>query len=192
MRQKNQKSLVLTRNREIILDKFYDVISKDSVRARNLIKRLDFRNDPYLLQCIAQTYLDESRFNEDGTQREYVEQRKWRMAERYIIKAFELNPDCLIVLSTMGSTRKSSDQNDIAIYCFERIIQLGVKAAKGYQYGLNPSLASELVNDAKFELYRLYYEKDKKQAEKYLNSYKKGLKKGVTTMFIPLDRFLLD
>lgn len=174
------------------LIEFYDVIGEDSVRARNLIKKLDFKNDPYLLQCIAQTYLDESRFNEDGTQKEYVDRRKWRIAERYVIKAFKLNPNCLIVISTMGSARKSSDQNDLAIYCFERIIELGVKSAKGYQYELNPSLASELVNDAKFELYRLYYEENRKLAEKYLNEYKKGLKKGVTTIFKPLKRFLLN
>lgn len=180
------------KNRDEILEEFYSVISEDSVRARNLIKKLDYKDDPYLLQCIAQTYLDESRFNEDGSQKEYVDRRKWRVAERYIIKAFKINSNCLIVLSTMGSTRKSSGQNDEAIYCFEKIIELGIKEAKGYQYDLNPSLAAELVNDAKFELYRLYYEKDLSLARKYLNSYKKGLKEGVATMFEPLERFLLD
>ncbi|GAA0563638.1 hypothetical protein [Chitinophaga japonensis] len=178
-------------NRDSVLQEFRDTITKDSLKARNLIRKLNYKDDPYLLQCIAQTYLDESRFNEDGIQREYLDWRKWRMAERYIIKAFELDSNCLIVLYTMGSLRKSSGQADIAIYCFEKIIKLGIKAESLCQNQLTVSLANELVNDSKFELYRLYRYKDPVLSKKYLYSYRRKLKKGVNTIFRPLEDFLL-
>ena len=50
----------------LILDKYRDVVGTDSARARKIIMKLNYRNNFYLLHCIAQTYLDESRF-EDGT-----------------------------------------------------------------------------------------------------------------------------
>lgn len=185
------KSL-LGKNRNSILREFGDVVAKDSLKARNLIKKLNYKNDPYLLECIAQTYLDESRFHDDGTPREDIEWRKWRMAERYIIKAFTLDADCLMVLSTMGSVRKSSGQNDIAIYCFEKIIKRGVKGAKSTYSNLDRDLARELVNDAKFELYRLHYEDNPRVSKKYLTMYKKGLEKGTRTIYKPLKKFLLE
>lgn len=174
-----------------IMEEYRNILTKDSAKARALIKKLDYKEDPYLLQCIAQTYLDESRFDENGKQRSELYRRKWRMAERYIIKAFELDADCLIVLSTMGSVRRSSGQNDIAIYCYEKIVKLGVKGADSTRCKLDPSFAKELVNDSKFDLYRLYYEVNPKLSKKYLTMYEKGLEKGINTIYKPLKRFLL-
>ena len=179
-------------DKEKILEEYRNILTTDSVKARALIKRLDYKEDPYLLQCIAQTYLDESRFYEDGRPREDLEWRKWRMAERYIIKAFELDSNCLLVLSTMASVRRSSAQKEIATYCYEKIIKLGVKGAKSAKCEFDVDFAKELINDSKFDLYRLYYEDNPKLSKKYLAMYKKGLEKGITTIYEPLNEFLLD
>jgi hypothetical protein len=84
-----------------ILAQYYDSVAVDSVKARNLIKKLDYKEDYYLLRCIAQTYLDESHFKDDGTARLYLQVRKWRLAEKFIVKAFRINPDNADVLYTM-------------------------------------------------------------------------------------------
>src|SRR5215217_414303 len=113
--------------REKILEKYRVAVCSDSAKARNLIKRLDYQDDTYLLVCIAQTYFDESIFNDDGTQREYFEGRKLRLAEKYMIRAFTLNEDCIDVLYLLGKVRKAYRQYDLAIYCFKRIIELSPK-----------------------------------------------------------------
>ncbi|MDI9364463.1 MAG: hypothetical protein QM541_05900 [Flavobacterium sp.] len=177
---------------EKILFEYYNTVGKDSLKARNLIKKLDYKDDHHLLHCIAQTYLDESRFEDDGTMREYLDMRKWRMAERYIIKAFSINPHCADVLSVMGEVRKLNGQIDIAIYCFEKIIKLGIKGISYAGCKLNVEYAKEMVNDSKFELYRIYYDTNPKLSKQYLVKYKKGLEKGASTIYKPLKKFLLD
>jgi tetratricopeptide (TPR) repeat protein len=179
-------------DRSKIIAQYKDIVGKDSGKARNLVKKLDFKNDHYLLRCIAQTYLDESRFKYGSILREYVDQRKWRMAERYIIKAFKINSNCADVLYTMGEVRKINGQTDIAIYCFEKILKLGVReiAFGGCKTGL--AFARELVNDSRFELYRLYYGSNNTLSNRYLSMYKKGLKNGAETIYKPLKKFLLD
>ena len=179
-------------DRELVLQEYRDILATDSVKARNLIKKLDYKKDPFLLQCIAQTYLDESRFHPDGTPRKYVDLRKWRWAEDYIIKAFELDANCLMVIYTMGNVRKTYGQTDVAIYCFEKILKLGVREEGLCQSQVNLSLAKELVNDSKFELYRLYYSSDPALSKAHLASYKRGLKKGVGTIYQPLEKFLIS
>ena len=44
----------------------------DSAKARELIKKLNYKDNPYLLQCIAQTYLDESRLEKDDTMYAFI------------------------------------------------------------------------------------------------------------------------
>ena len=180
--------------KENILAKYRDIVTKDSLKARNLIKKLDYKEDYYLLKCIAQTYLDESRFEDgDGSNlRARWDRRKWRMAERYIIKAFAINSDSAEVLYTMGEIRHLSGLNDIAIYCFESIIKMKIKDIAFGEYGRGAAFARELINDAKFELYRLYYYENATLSKRYLSMYKTGLKKGIPTIFKPLKRFLLD
>ena len=52
--------------------------------------------------------------------------------------------------------------------------------------------AKEIINDSKFELYRLYHEENPGLSKRYLSMYKSGLKKGVRTIYKPLKKFLLD
>lgn len=179
-------------NREKVLDEYFKTVAKNSLKARNLIKKLDYKEDHYLLRCIAQTYLDESLFEENGKMRLYIDKRKWRLAEHYIFKAFKLNPDCLDVLYTMGSVRRTNNQTDIAIYCYGRIIKMGVKGIGSGVGKIDREYALELINDSKFELYRLYYDKDPGLSKRYLSMYNSGLKKGIRTIYKPLRKFLLD
>lgn len=180
-------------NKENVLEEFRVAVGIDSAKARGLIKVLDFKQDYYLLQCIAQTYLDESRFEDAGYNvlRTRFDRRKWRMAEKYIIKAYKINPDCAEVLYTMGEIRKLYNQLDIAIYCFEKIVTLDIKAIAYGEYGRGLPFAEELINDSKFELYRLHYINNPDLSKKYLVMYLKGLQNGIKTIFTPIDNFLL-
>lgn len=174
------------------LNNYQETVATDSVKARNYIKRLDYKNNFYLLNCIAQTYLDESRFEDlRNKMRKEINFRKWRMAEKYIIEAFKINSENAEVLYTMGEIRKLNNQNDIAIYCFEKIIETDIETIATGEYGRGISFANELINDSKFELYRLYYETNPNLSEKYLKMYKNGLKKGFNTIFRPINKFLL-
>lgn len=83
------------------------------------------------------------------------------------------------------------NQNHIAIYCFERIIKLGVNAIAKQEYSRGKDFAKELINDAKFELYRLHFYEKPKLSAKYLREYKSGIATGVNTIFKPLKKFLL-
>jgi hypothetical protein len=183
----------MKKDRTLILQAYRSIVGIDSAKARALIRKLNYRTDFILLQCIAQTYLDECLLRDDGTMREYLDKRKWRMAERYIINAYVINPDDLQVLYTMGKVRKAGKAFDLAIYCFKRIIKLGLKGATQGENKLSRDLANELINDSKFELYRIYHDLNElKHADKYLKMYRTGVKKGIKTIFKPLSRFLLD
>ena len=176
----------------LILDKYRDVVGTDSARARKIIMKLNYRNNFYLLHCIAQTYLDESRF-EDGNDkmRRQVDQRKWRMAEKYIIKSMKRDDDNAETLYTMGQIRKLGHQDHLAVYCFKRIIKLGVGRISSQQYSRGRDFARMLINDARFELYRIYFYSDRDKSANYLSTYKEYLKRGVYTIYYPLKRFLL-
>jgi len=176
-------------DREKVLEQYRNIVGTNSAKARELIKKLNYKEDYYLLQCISQTYLDESRLDADDNMRMYLDKRKWRMAERYIIKAFKINPDSPDVLYTMGGVRKANNQNDIAVYCFKKIIKLGIRKVAYCEYGRGPEFAKELINDSKFELYRLYHETDPGLSKRYLSMYKKGLEKGIPTIYKPLRKF---
>jgi hypothetical protein len=177
---------------DLMLCKYRETVAVNSIKAREYIQKLDYKNNFYLLQCIAQTYLDESRF-EDGSSilRKEINLRKWRMAERYIIRAFNIDDDNAEILYTMGEIRKLGNQNHIAEYCFKRIIKLGVNAIAKQEYSRGKSFAKQLINDAKFELYRLYFHENPKLSSKYLREYKSELEKDIATIFKPLKKFLL-
>jgi hypothetical protein len=185
---------MLMTKEEIILNEYRDCVSTNPVMARNLIRRLDYKNNYYLLQCIAQTYLDESRFkNGSDVMRKRFVWRKWKMAEKYIIASFTLNSENAEVLYTMGEVRKLNYQDDIAIYCFEEIIKMRPREIAQDKYSRGIDFARELINDAKFELYRLNHDNEHMNLSmQYLSMYKNGLKKGITTIFTPIERFLLD
>jgi len=179
--------------KEKILKKYHKVVVDNSAEARSLIKKLNFKNDAYLLQCIAQTSFDESLFNSDGSQRKYFENRKLRLAEKYIIKAYEIQEDCIDVLWTLGLIRKAYNQIELAIFCFKRIIELGSKGILKKDNCTDRFLIKVKVNDSKFQLYRLCFDKgDILQSKKYLSKYKNGVEKGIDTLYKPLEKFLLD
>lgn len=192
-RRKNQKRINVTKDKfDLLLNKYREVVATDSVKARACIMQLDYKNNFYLLKCIAQTYLDESRFEKGSNKmRKEINLRKWRMAEKYIIKAFTINDDNAETLYTMGEVRKLGHQKDIAVYCFKRIIKLGVNRIANQEYSRGKSFAKELINDARFELYRLYFASDPKKSTKYLKEFKVNLDNGVGTIFHPLNKFLL-
>jgi hypothetical protein len=115
------------------------------------------------------------------------------MAERYISKAFSINSNCANIVYTMGKVRKVYGQLDIAIYCFEKIIKQGVKGNFNNGCDLDRDFVKVLINDSKFELYRIHHDMENyKLAHRYLTMYKKGLEKGIDTIFKPLAKFLLD
>jgi hypothetical protein len=183
----------LNNNLDTILGEYRNIVAFDSVAARNLIKKLDYKNNFYLLKCIAQTYLDESRFKDGSSElRPSLNMRKWTLAEKYIIKAFTINDDNAEVLYTMGEIRKINGRKDFAIYCFERIIKLGIKRVANQEYSRGEKFARVLINDARFELYRLYYNINPGASKKNLQSFKRERSKGVDTIFKPLNKFLLD
>ncbi len=181
-------------NKKEILEQYRDTVGHNSSEARRLIQKLDYKNDYYLLQCIAQTFLDECCFENVGNKmKKDIDTRKWTMAEKYIIRAFKINPDSSEVLYTMGLIRGMYwEQIEIAIYCFEKIIKLGLKGRETGEYKRGISLTKEIINDSKFELYRLHFYDKPTLSQNYLSMYKKGLEKGITTIYKPLNKFLVN
>ncbi|WP_204466239.1 hypothetical protein, partial [Bifidobacterium pullorum] len=80
-----------------------------------------------------------------------------------------------------------------AIYCYRRIIEIGRRKNAKKDVCTNPLLVPAFVNDSKFQLYRLYHDKaDYRRSRFYSTLYKKGLAKGVATLFTPLEDFLME
>ena len=92
----------------------------------------------------------------------------------------------------MGSIRRHYGQKDIAIYCYKKIIHSGIKKSYGRLQEFSKSTIKELINDAKFELYRIYHGQNTGLSKRYLSMYKKGLLKGTATIYKPLKKFILD
>lgn len=181
------------RRKELLLQKYYNTVGSNSAKARSFIKKLNYKQDPYLLRCIALTYFDESLFNDDGSRREFFDGRKLRLAEKYIIQAYILNENCIDVLYTLGKIRNAFKQTDLAIYCYKKIIEIGNRTIPKKDTCTDRSLIKVNVNDSKFQLYRLYHDKgDYQRSKRYLSLYKKGLEKGIKTMYKPLEKFLMD
>ena len=177
-------------DKEKIIEEFNKIETEDPVRARSLIKKLNYKDDHYLLKCIALTYLDEAQFDKNGVWRYYADNRKLRMAERYILKEFEIKPTCSNVLWILGKVRTAYGQNEAAIYCYQDIIKMGSKRIANSCCKKDLDIALGQVNDSKFQLYRLFKNIDSSKSKRYLTQYKKGLDKGVFTLFIPLEKFL--
>ncbi len=149
-----------------VLQEYREIYFEDTSIARLLIKKLDFKDDPYLLSEIALSYFDEN---------------KLRLAERYILKAFSidyLNSDVLWVL---GLVKWDYGQIDNAIFCFKEIIRIGTRRISkcGYNKTFDVSLAQ--INDSKFQLYRLLKDSNPPVAKRYLKEYEKGIAKGIFT-----------
>lgn len=178
--------------REAALERYSDLVCTDSLGARNALLKLPYRNDAYLLSCIALTYRDEAMFFKNGRQRKHNVGAKLLVAKKYIEKAFRLMPDCRDLLYTRGNIHQAMDDNFTAFDCFIKILKFG----KGKQPALNCSGSESwfiemLINDAHFELYRIFRDLDNMRlAKRFLAEYKRGLKKGISTIYKPLEQFL--
>jgi len=92
-----------------IIQEYYDIYFENTTKARNLIKKLEYKNDSNLLAEIATSYFDE---------------RKLRLAERFAIKAFELDSLNPSVLWILGLVKWDYGQLDSAIFSFQEIIRI--------------------------------------------------------------------
>jgi len=156
-----------TTYKDEVLQKYYDIYFKDTIKARLLIKKLDYKNDPYLLSEIAKSYFDEN---------------KLRLAERYILQAFSI--DCLNsdVLWVQGLVKWDYGQIESAIFCFKEIIRIGTRRINQSGYNKTLDVALAQINDSKFQLYRLLKDSNPSVAKRYLKMYEKGLSKGIFTI----------
>lgn len=148
-------------DKNIVLEKYYNIYQKNLTKARNLIKKLDYKNDPYLLSEIAKSYFDENRL---------------RLAERYILKAFSIDPLNSDVLWVLGLIKWDYGQIANAIFCFKEIIRVGTRRISKAGYNKTIDIALAQINDSKFQLYRLLKDTQPIVAKRYLSEYKKGLK----------------
>jgi len=150
-----------------IIQEYYDIYFEDTTKARDLIKKLDYKNDPNLLAEIATSYFDEN---------------KLRLAERFAIKAFELDSLNPRVLWILGLVKWDYGQLNSAIFCFQEIIRIGTRRVNKTGYGEDLNVALSRINDSKFQLFRLLKKIKPTVAKRYLKEYEKGLQKGFLTL----------
>ena len=155
------------RNKDNILEEYYDLYYKDTTKARLLIKKLDYKSDPYLLSEIATSYFDEN---------------KLRLAERYALKAFAL--DCLNsnVLWVLGLVKWDYGQIENSIFCFQEIIRIGTRRVRKSNNKKIMDATLARINDSKLQLYRLLKITKPAVAKRYLKMYEKGLDNGISTI----------
>jgi tetratricopeptide (TPR) repeat protein len=175
-------------NRDYVIKAYRKIFLKNPARARQLARSLPYRNDHQLLQMIAETYYSEAAFS-NGVQKKTFDNRKRRIAETYIVKAFKIKPTCTNTLWTLAKIRASYQQYDAAIFCYQEIIRVGVRGTVGERYRNELDVAKAQINDSKFQLYRLLYKSNPSLAKRYLTLYKKGLNEGIFTLFDPWEKF---
>jgi len=179
-------------NREINILNYKLTVKKDPFKARKFIEQCSFENDPYLLSRIAQTYLDEALFFKNGNLRKKIVKENLNLAKQYIDKAIIINPECRDILYIKGLIYDSLDEIYESIDCFIKIL----KTEENLEVELNCSqselwFVQMMLNDARFELYRLFYDIQSFEiSNKFLKEYKKHLKKGVETIYTPIEKFL--
>jgi tetratricopeptide (TPR) repeat protein len=154
-------------NKNEILAEYYQLYFENTSKARSILKKLDYRNDAFVLSEIATSYFDED---------------KLRLAERYVFKAFALdylNPKVLWIL---GLVKWDYGQLDNAIFCFKEIIRIGTRRVSKTGYNETIEIALARINDSKFQLYRLLENTSPAVAKRYLRDYEKGLENGCFTL----------
>jgi len=154
-------------DKDKILEEYYNIYLEDTSKARSLMKKLEYKDDPNLLSSIATSYFDDN---------------KLRLAERYAIKAIALdylNPKTLWIL---GLVKWDYGQIENAKFCFEEIIRIGTRRVKKTGYNETIDVALSRINDSKFQLYRLLKDTSPVVANRYLKNYEKGLKNGYFTL----------
>jgi hypothetical protein len=154
-------------DKDKILEEYHNIYFEDTSKARSLLKKLEYKNDPDLLSSIATSYFDEN---------------KLRLAERYALKAFDLdylNPRTLWIL---GLVKWDYGQIENAIFCFEEIIRIGTRRIRKTGHNETIEVALSRINDSKFQLYRLLKDTSLAVANRYLKKYEKGLRNGCFTL----------
>lgn len=155
-----------------ILNEYYRYYIDEPTKARAIIKKLDYKEDHYLLAAIAYTYLHED---------------KLRLAERYAMKAFALRKNCPNTHWLLGLIHFNYGHHELAVQSFEEIIRLGVKPAisskcckRPYDILSEKKNARARINDSKFQLYRLLIDEKPGLAKRYFREFEEGLKTNYT------------
>lgn len=176
------------------LTQFNKLVAIDSEKARAIILKMPYQEDAYLLKCIAQTYIDEAMFFKNGNLRKFFVSDKLMLAKKYIDEAFSLKNNCRDVLYTKGIIYNAIGDKNTAINCYILIIDNADKI--DYEYNCSNSdlqFIKMIVNDSYFQLYRLFYDiKNFTLSKKLLLEYKKGVKKGIETIYVPLENYLME
>jgi hypothetical protein len=115
---------------DLMLVKYRELVATNSVKARAYYA-IDYQNNFYLLKCIAQTYLEMLKNGSTKCARTLIlENGEW--LKIYIIKAFSINHDNAETFTPWGDKKIKSHDN--TIYCFKRIIKLGVNTIAKQEY----------------------------------------------------------
>ena len=59
----------MNKQNSILLKKIEEEVGVNSALARSYIQSIDYKDNPYLLNCIALTYRDQALFNKNGKRR---------------------------------------------------------------------------------------------------------------------------
>jgi tetratricopeptide (TPR) repeat protein len=173
------------------LEKYHKLVGVNSLKARKEIEKIKFQNDTYLLSCIALTFKDEAVFFKNGNMRKIFLKKKLDLAKNFIDDAFKLNPTCRDMLFIKGAIYNALGDKRTAIDCYIQILKLDENLSKEYNCSnSNLAFVQMLLNDARFQLYRLFYDlEDFDLSSKFLKEYKSQLKKGIDTIYKPLEYF---
>ncbi len=113
---------------------------------------------------------------------------------KYIEKAIAFNPDCRDVLYTRGVIYNAIGDTWTAIDCYIKIMELGEDLGEDANCsGSDLPFVRMILNDARFQLYRLFHDLEEYElSKKFLKAYKMHLRKGIDTIYKPLEKFLMD
>lgn len=157
-----------------IMQRYYNLVAIDSEKARCEILKLDYKKDGYLLSRIALTFKDEALFFKNGNQRKKSIKDKLLIAKKYIDKAIKLSPDCRDILYTKGTIYIALHEKFEAMDCYIKIIENGESLTQKFNCSnYDAPYVRMIINDAHFQLYRLFYDLENfKMANKFLKEYK--------------------
>ncbi len=174
------------------MDLYYESVVNNSELARGYIEKLNYSNDPYFLNCIELTYRDQSIFKKNGDARKNLTKRYLNLAKDFNDKAYKLNPSCIEILFIRGTIYNLLYEFQEAIDCFIKIFETENIHNKKVNCGNDSKDVLMMIqNDAYFHLYRLFLKiNSSKIANKFLKVYKEGLKKGISTIYMPIENFM--
>mgnify|MGYP000855226527 CR=1 FL=1 len=137
---------------------------------------------------------DEAWFFKNGKPRKYIVHSKMVRAKYYIDKAYELTPICESIMFLMGQIYRYFDDTHIAIACYRNILVNKRFNDEDVNCRSFPrDVRDAIQNDAHFQLYRIYYDLGKhKRSQQHLRWYLNGLKNGSWSLFVPLEKFIIE